>query len=191
VLSRGALLPTVRSTAPESVKPRYYYGIRPLRWGKVLRLSPPADPPSKALNVDLQGGSFSSSLPTGDLLQSEMLTASASVGMICLRDRPLSCFSGMALNKILRALNRYTCRKVLDELRRGPKSVGNIAASFTYSSRPNVSQALQLLLEAGLVTRRRQGRLHFYEIKLSGFKELDGYLDRFSAKSESNAILQR
>jgi DNA-binding transcriptional ArsR family regulator len=82
----------------------------------------------------------------------------------------------MAIDKTIRALNRYISLKVLDQLRRGPKSVNNIAADMKIGSRVGVSQALALLLDAELVTRRREGRLHYYQLRASGFKELAGYL---------------
>jgi DNA-binding transcriptional ArsR family regulator len=85
----------------------------------------------------------------------------------------------MALNKSFRALNRYTCRKTLDCLRAGPQPVAEIAARLKLGTRANISQALALLLEAGLVVRRRQGRQHFYEIKPAAFEELTDYLRGF------------
>jgi DNA-binding transcriptional ArsR family regulator len=82
----------------------------------------------------------------------------------------------MGIDKTIRALNRYISLKVLDQLRRGPKSVNKIAADMKIGSRVGVSQALALLLDAGLVTRRREGRLHYYQLRASGFKELASYL---------------
>ncbi len=77
------------------------------------------------------------------------------------------------------ALQGYTCRQVLDQLRRGPKSVGEIAARFDLS-RPNISQALARLLKAGLVSRRRQGRNHYYQLRPGAFTELARYLEKLA-----------
>ncbi len=77
------------------------------------------------------------------------------------------------------ALQGYTCRQVLDQLRRGPKSVGEIAARFDLS-RPNISQALARLLKAGLVSRRRQGRNHYYQLRSAAFAELARYLEKLA-----------
>ncbi len=83
----------------------------------------------------------------------------------------------MPLDASFRALNRYMCRKIIDILRRrGPLSVAELAAHLKQVSRASVSQSLALLLEAGLVTRQRQGRNNFYQIRNAGFKELVSYL---------------
>lgn len=82
----------------------------------------------------------------------------------------------MSIGKSLRALNRYTCRKILDGLRRGPKSVEEIAAHVKFSSRPNISQALSVLLDAGLVSCRREGRQNFYQLQPFAFQELVTYI---------------
>lgn len=82
----------------------------------------------------------------------------------------------MPIDKSLRALNRYTCREILDVLRRGPQSVAAITSGFKFSSRPNISQALSLLLDAGLVSRRHEGRQNFYQLQPDAFQELLTYL---------------
>ena len=82
----------------------------------------------------------------------------------------------MSIDKSLRALNRYTCRKVLEQLRRGPLTVAEIHSRMNMGTRAGVSQALARLLDAGLVSRRRQGRNHFYQLRPSGFAELVTYL---------------
>jgi len=87
----------------------------------------------------------------------------------------------MSIDKSLRALNRYTCRKVLEQLRRGPLTVAEIHSRMNLGTRASVSQALALLLDAGLVTRRRRGRNHFYEIRHAAFAQLVSYLKSFVA----------
>ena len=86
----------------------------------------------------------------------------------------------MSLSKSFTALNRYTCRQVLEQLRGGPKSVTEIAAHFKDFSRSNISQALLLLLKAGLVSRRREGRLHYYQLRSAPFTELVSYLQKIA-----------
>ena len=83
----------------------------------------------------------------------------------------------MSLDDSFRALNRYMCRKIIDQMRRhGPMSVAEIHSRMKIGSRAAVSQSLALLLKAGLVSLQRQGRNHFYEIRNAGFKELVSYL---------------
>lgn len=91
----------------------------------------------------------------------------------------------MSLTDSLTALKRYTCRRVLEQLRGGPKTVAEIAAPFQYSSRPNVSQALALLLKAGLVSRHRQGRQHYYRLRPKAFEELVSYLQKLAEDARS------
>ena len=47
-------------------------------------------------------------------------------------------------------------RHLLEELRRGPKTVNELASGLPVS-RPAVSQHLKILLDAGLVNARRRG----------------------------------
>lgn len=84
-----------------------------------------------------------------------------------------------ALDPIFHALNRYTCREVLNILRGGSMSVSEIHAQVKVGSRPNVSQAFAVLLEARLVDRRRVGRQNYYELRHAGWKELADYADKF------------
>ena len=69
-------------------------------------------------------------------------------------------------------------RRVLEGLRDGPRSVGELAEGLPVS-RPAVSQQLRVLREAGLVTERREGTRRVYRIEPGGLHELRAYLDRF------------
>jgi len=97
----------------------------------------------------------------------------------------------MSIDKSFRALNRYRCRKVLEQLRRGPMSVAEIHSRLNIGTRVSVSQALALLLEAGLVTRRRQGRNHFYQLRPPGFTELVSYIKGFQPQPASATATDR
>ncbi|MBV9063320.1 MAG: winged helix-turn-helix transcriptional regulator [Alphaproteobacteria bacterium] len=70
-----------------------------------------------------------------------------------------------------------TRRKVLEQLRRGPRAVGQISARLPVS-RPAVSQHLKVLKEAGLVREERRGTQHIYEIDPNGFGPLRAWLDQ-------------
>jgi DNA-binding transcriptional ArsR family regulator len=67
---------------------------------------------------------------------------------------------------------------VFELLRSGPRSVGELAA-FLPVSRPAVSQHLRVLESAGLVTHRRQGTRHLYELEQAGVAELRTWVDGF------------
>ena len=76
------------------------------------------------------------------------------------------------------ALGDWTRRQILEGLRHGPRSVGELAASLPVS-RPAVSQHLRVLKEAGLVADRKVGTRRFYEVDRNGLGELRSWLDDF------------
>ena len=76
----------------------------------------------------------------------------------------------------LTALSDPTRQEILDRLRAGPLSVGEIAADMPIS-RPAVSQHLKVLKDSGLVAETRQGTRHYFAIAPEGIGELRAYLD--------------
>jgi DNA-binding transcriptional ArsR family regulator len=68
---------------------------------------------------------------------------------------------------VFTAISHRARRQVLDLLTNAERSVTDIAAHFEMS-RPAVSQHLRVLLDAGLVTERRQGRERRYTIVPKG-----------------------
>jgi DNA-binding transcriptional ArsR family regulator len=84
----------------------------------------------------------------------------------------------MTYANALTALADPTRRTVFERLKRGPKSVGDIAAGLPVS-RPAVSQHLKVLKEARLVTAYRDGTRQFYAIDTHGLAALRDYLDSF------------
>ena len=83
----------------------------------------------------------------------------------------------MAYEQALQALGDPTRRAVLEELREGPRAVGEIAARLPVS-RPAVSQHLRVLKEAGLVTERQDGTRRLYRVDPNGLADLREYLSR-------------
>ena len=79
---------------------------------------------------------------------------------------------------MIEALSDPTRRAVLERLRTGPRSVGEIARGMPVS-RPAVSQHLRVLKSARLVTDRQAGSRRIYEIAPDGLAELRRYLDAF------------
>jgi DNA-binding transcriptional ArsR family regulator len=94
----------------------------------------------------------------------------------------------------LDVLGDGTRRKVFERLRKGPKSVSQIAKGLPVS-RPAVSQHLAALKEAGLVTDRAEGTRRVYSVDLRALIELRAYfedfweesLQAFKTQAESNA----
>lgn len=78
----------------------------------------------------------------------------------------------------LTALADPTRRAVFERLRRGPASVGEVAADLPVS-RPAVSQHFKVLKEAGLVIGRSEGTRRIYYIDPDGLGELRRWLDQF------------
>src|ERR1043165_5149311 len=83
----------------------------------------------------------------------------------------------MAYGIALAALADPTRRRVMEQLRSGPKPVGEIARDLPVS-RPAVSQHLKVLKEAGLVREERRGTQHIYEIDPKGLGSLRAWLDQ-------------
>ncbi len=69
-------------------------------------------------------------------------------------------------------------RYLLEELRRGPKTVNELAAGLPVS-RPAVSQHLKVLLDAGLVSAKAEGTHRVYAVSVAGFIKLNLWLDQF------------
>ena len=76
------------------------------------------------------------------------------------------------------ALGDSTRRAIFEQLRRGPRAVGEIADELPVS-RPAVSQHLRVLKDAGLVTERREGTRRLYRLDPDGLGELRDYFDDF------------
>ena len=86
--------------------------------------------------------------------------------------------NAMEIGTVLTAMADPTRRKILEAVRRGPRSVGDIASDFDVT-RPAVSQHLRVLADARLVRQHKSGRNHFYTLDMTGLTLLRDYLDDF------------
>jgi DNA-binding transcriptional ArsR family regulator len=84
----------------------------------------------------------------------------------------------MAYDTALAALADPTRRQVFEQLRSGPRAVGELAEHVPVS-RPAVSQHLKVLKEAGLVADRAEGTRRVYYIDPHGLGALRRWLDQF------------
>jgi DNA-binding transcriptional ArsR family regulator len=84
--------------------------------------------------------------------------------------------------RALDALGDPTRRRVFERLRRGARSVGEIADGVDVS-RPAVSQHLKVLREARLVVDRAEGTRRLYAVDTRGLDALRSWLDGFWAKA--------
>lgn len=67
-------------------------------------------------------------------------------------------------------------REILDLLRGGDRSVGELVAHLTDLSQPGVSKHLRVLREAGLVAVRADGRHRRYALRTAPLAEVDAWL---------------
>ena len=84
----------------------------------------------------------------------------------------------MTYQTTITALADPTRRAVFEQLRSGPRAVGDIARRLPVS-RPAVSQHLKVLKEARLVRERREGTRRLYSVDRAGLEALRNYLDGF------------
>lgn len=98
----------------------------------------------------------------------------------------------MAYEAAFTALADRTRRRVFEALRRGPQTVGHLAARMPVS-RPAVSQHLKVLKEASLVTDRAEGTRRLYQIDPKGLAAVRRWLDQFwdEALASFQAELER
>ena len=78
----------------------------------------------------------------------------------------------------LKAIAAPRRRRILTLVRDGELSAGEIAAHFDVT-RPAVSQHLNVLKEAGLVSERRNGTKRLYRARPEGLVELREFLEGF------------
>lgn len=83
----------------------------------------------------------------------------------------------MAYAQALRALADPTRRRLLENLRRRPHAVGELARRLRVSQ-PAVSQHLRVLRRARLVSSRPQAQRRLYRLDPAGLAGLREYADR-------------
>ena len=76
----------------------------------------------------------------------------------------------MSLQRTLKALADPTRREILNLLKSGKRSAGEISDQFSISAAA-VSRHLAVLREADLITDTRQGKFIFYELNASVLEE--------------------
>ena len=102
------------------------------------------------------------------------------------------------MNAVFKALADPTRRQVLQLLRQGPRSAGELAEHFPVS-KPTMSAHFAVLREAGLVDSSKQGRAIVYRLKMSVLEEalmefsglLGLNLGERAARPSGHAILRK
>jgi len=90
------------------------------------------------------------------------------------------------MNDVFRALSDPTRREILDLLRSGPRSSGEIADKF-HTSWATVSRHLSVLKDAGLILAERDGQHVVYELNTIVFQEVVENLIKWLRPRRSNA----
>lgn len=81
----------------------------------------------------------------------------------------------MAFQETFKALSDPTRRAILDLLKTGAQTAGDIGAHFDMTA-ATVSHHLSVLKEAGLVSDERRGKFIYYELNVSVLDEIVGWL---------------
>jgi len=88
------------------------------------------------------------------------------------------------MSNVFKALSDPTRRKVLELLRQGPKTAGELAEQFDVS-KPTMSAHFAVLREADLVDATRNGKAIIYRLKMSVLEDaLMGFAEVFGMKME-------
>lgn len=83
------------------------------------------------------------------------------------------------MNRVFKALSDPTRRRVLQLLREGPMSAGELSDHFPHA-RATMSAHFAVLREADLVTDEKQGKSVIYQLRLSVLEDaLLGFADSF------------
>ena len=95
----------------------------------------------------------------------------------------------MGFQETFRALGDATRRRILDLLKGGRRSAGELAAEFDLSN-ATISHHLSMLKEAGLVSEERQGKHIYYELRASVLEEVMSWLITLKKEKDYDALRQ-
>ncbi|MGB7447613.1 MAG: metalloregulator ArsR/SmtB family transcription factor [Ornithinimicrobium sp.] len=82
---------------------------------------------------------------------------------------------------VLEAIAEPTRRRILDAVREGECSVGDLVA-HTGMNQPGVSRHLKVLRDVGLVVVRRDAQRRFYRLRAEPLQDLDAWLEPYRAE---------
>ena len=81
---------------------------------------------------------------------------------------------------MLQALSDASRRTLLQTLKEGPATVGDLAALLPIA-RPGVSRHLRVLREAGLVEVRQEAQFRLYSLRPEPLAQVDDWLEQYRA----------
>ena len=92
------------------------------------------------------------------------------------KNQPSKAQASRANAQVLQCLADPTRRAIIEQLRKAPASVGEVADRLPVS-RPAVSQHLKVLEGAGLVRHERSGTQRIFRVDVAGLAHVRRYLD--------------
>lgn len=87
------------------------------------------------------------------------------------------------MNLLFKALNDETRRQILELLKGGDKTAGEIADGFNIS-KPSISHHLDLLKQAGLVEAVKEGQFIYYSLNTTVLDEIAKWFIQFKTKKK-------
>lgn len=91
----------------------------------------------------------------------------------------------MSVNELFKALSDENRRKILDLLRNGDLTAGEIANHFEMS-KPGISQHLSVLKNAELVYALKKGQYVYYSLNSTVFQDVLKWVIQFNSKGENS-----
>ena len=85
------------------------------------------------------------------------------------------------MNALFKALNDPTRREILELLKDGEMTAGDIANKFDMT-KPSISHHLDLLKQAGLVEAEKDGQFIYYSLNVSVVDEIVKWFVQFTKK---------
>jgi DNA-binding transcriptional ArsR family regulator len=90
----------------------------------------------------------------------------------------------LSINELFKALSDENRRKILDLLRDGDLTAGEIANHFDIS-KPGISQHLSVLKNAELVYAFKKGQYVYYSLNSTVFQDVMKWIIQFNSKGEN------
>ena len=87
------------------------------------------------------------------------------------------------MNILFKALNDQTRRDILELLRKGEMTAGEIADQFEIS-KPSISHHLDLLKQAGLVESVKEGQFIYYSLNTTVVDDIIKWFMQFRSKTK-------
>lgn len=89
----------------------------------------------------------------------------------------------MGFQETFKALSDPTRRKILDILKDGAKTAGDIGSRFDMTG-ATMSHHLAVLREAGLISDDKRGKYIYYELNMSVLDEITGWVAALKGGTE-------